>query len=252
MRTVKGAFYLFNSSVEKVLIEQGRTSGIRLNSGESIYAPIVVNVAGPHSMKINQLADVEKYMNIKTKALKVEVSHVQPPSGFQYEENGFVISDSDIGCYSRPETGNHILIGSEDPKCDERIFVDPDKWDQNFTEQWNTQLLRQAQRFPKMPISSNIKGVVSLYDVSDDWIPIYDKSSLPGFYMAIGSSGNQYKNAPIAGVMMADLIEKCENGHDHDKDPIKLHLENINRNINIGFYSRNRKINTESSMSVLG
>ena len=103
-----------------------------------------------------------------------------------------------------------------------------------------------------MPISSNIKGVVSLYDVSDDWIPIYDKSSLPGFYMAIGSSGNQYKNAPIAGVMMADLIEKCENGHDHDKDPIKLHLKNINRNINIGFYSRNRKINTESSMSVLG
>ena len=248
----KGAFYLFNSSVEKILIEQGRTSGIRLNNGESIYAPIVVNVAGPHSMKINQLADVEKYMNIKTKALKVEVSHVQPPSGFQYEENGFVISDSDIGCYSRPETGNHILIGSEDPKCDERIFVDPDKWDQNFTDQWNTQLLRQAQRFPNIPISSNIKGVVSLYDVSDDWIPIYDKSSLPGFYMAIGSSGNQYKNAPIAGVMMADLIEKCENGHDHDKDPIKLHLKNINRNINIGFYSRNRKINTESSMSVLG
>ena len=70
--------------------------------------------------------------------------------------------------------------------------------------------------------------------------------------MAIGSSGNQYKNAPIAGVMMADLIEKCENGHDHDKDPIKLHLKNINRNISIGFYSRNRKINTESSMTVLG
>ena len=95
-------------------------------------------------------------------------------------------------------------------------------------------------------------GVVSLYDVYDDWIPIYDKSSLPGFYMAIGSSGNQYKNAPIAGIMMADLIEKCENGHDHDKDPIKLNLSNIKRDINVGFYSRNRIINKESSMSVLG
>ena len=53
-----------------------------------------------------------------------------------------------------------------------------------------------------MPISTNIKGVVALYDVSDDWIPIYDKSSLPGFYMAVGTSGNQFKNAPVAGMMM--------------------------------------------------
>ena len=243
---------MFNSSVEEIMINKERTSGVVLSNGEKIYAPIVVNVAGPHSMKINQLAGVEEEMNIKTKALKVEVAHVKPPKGFDYEKNAFVISDSDIGCYSRPEIGNHVLIGSEDPKCDERIFVDPDDWDQNFTEQWKTQLLRQAQRFPDMPISTNIKGVVALYDVSDDLIPIYDKSSLPGFYMAIGSSGNQYKNAPIAGIMMADLIEKCENGHDHDKDPIKLNLSNIKRDINVGFYSRNRIINKESSMSVLG
>ena len=203
-------------------------------------------------MKINRMADVEKNMNIKTKALKVEVSHVKPPEGFDYEKKAFVVSDSDIGCYSRPETGNHILIGSEDPECDERVFVDPDDWDDNFTDQWNTQLYRQAQRYPDLPLSSNIKGVVSLYDVSDDWIPIYDKSDLPGFYMAIGSSGNQYKNAPIAGVMMADLVEKCEAGHNHDQDPLSMHLKYIDRTIDIGFYSRNRKINAESSMSVLG
>jgi len=248
----KGADYLFNSSVEKILTDKDRVSGILLDNGESIYAPVVVNVAGPHSMKINQMAGVENDMNIKTKALKVEVAHVKPPKGFDYENNAFVISDSDIGCYSRPEIGNHILIGSEDPVCDDRIFVDPDNWDQNFTDQWKTQLFRQAQRFPDMPITTNMKGVVALYDVSDDWIPIYDKSSLPGYYMAIGSSGNQYKNAPIAGVMMANLIQKCENGHDHDRDPIKLKLQNINREINVGFYSRNRTINKESSMSVLG
>ena len=93
---------------------------------------------------------------------------------------------------------------------------------------------------------------MALYDVSDDWIPIYDKSSLPGFYMAVGSSGNQYKNAPMAGKIMAELIVECENGHDHDKDPIKLHLNYIDREIDLGFYSRNRVINKESSMSVLG
>ena len=47
-------------------------------------------------------------------------------------------------------------------------------------------------------------------------------------------------------------MKNCENGHDHDRDPIKLKLHNINREINVGFYSRNRTINEESSMSVLG
>ena len=37
---------------------------------------------------------------------------------------------------------------------------------------------------------SEKRGVVDLYDVSDDWIPIYDRTDLDGFYVAIGSSGN--------------------------------------------------------------
>ena len=64
-------------------------------------------------MKINQLAGVDKQNNIKTKALKVEVCHVPSPEKFNFEKDGFVISDSDIGCYSRPENGNNILIGGD-------------------------------------------------------------------------------------------------------------------------------------------
>ena len=248
----KGANFLFGKKVIDIIKENGRASGVVLEDGEKIFSKTIVNVAGPHSMKINQMADVEKDMNIKTRALKVEVCHVPSPAGYNYENEGFVISDSDIGCYSRPEIGNNVLIGSEDPECDERIYVDPDNWDTNFSEQWKAQVLRQAQRYPDLPVTSESKGVVALYDVADDWIPIYDKSSLPGFYMAIGSSGNQYKNAPLAGIIMAELISSCENGVNHDSNPIKLYLKYIDREIDLGFYSRNRKINKESSMSVLG
>ena len=97
-----------------------------------------------------------------------------------------------------------------------------------------------------------MKGVVDLYDVSDDWIPIYDKSSVAGYYMAIGSSGNQFKNAPIAGKMMAELVQYCEAGADHDRDPLQFRLPCIDRSIDVGFYSRKRQINPESSFSVLG
>jgi sarcosine oxidase subunit beta len=62
---------------------------------------------------------------------------------------------------------------------------------------------------PTLPIPSGAEtaGIVAMYDVSDDWIPIYDKSSLPGYYMAIGTSGNQFKCTGPAGYLMASIIE---------------------------------------------
>ena len=112
--------------------------------------------------------------------------------------------------------------------------------------------MRYAQRVPSLGIPSKTRGVVDLYDASTDWIPIYDKTSLSGYYMACGTSGNQYKNAPIAGKMMAELIGYCEAGNDHDVSPLNYELPYIKRDINVGFYSRKREINQESSFSVLG
>ena len=83
-------------------------------------------------------------------------------------------------------------------------------------------------------------------------MPIYDKSDLPGFYMAVGTSGNQFKNAPVAGKIMAALVEGCEAGHDHDTQPIQFHLDYIDRDISLGAFSRNREINQNSSFSVIG
>ncbi len=248
----KGGQFLYNASVTEILQEGGRAVGVKLADGREIRAKVVVNVAGPHSAKVNDMAGVTDGFNIKTGALKQEVSHVPSPPGFDYENDGYVVADSDISVYSRPETGNHVLVGSEVPECDERIFVDPDDWDESFTDQWKVQIYRQAQRYPTLPVTVPVRGVTALYDACDDWIPIYDKTDLPGFYVAIGSSGNQYKNAPVAGKLMAHLIEACENGHDHDANPLEFHLENIDRVVNLGFYSRKREINTESSMSVLG
>ena len=248
----KGADYRFNETVVDIVKINGQAAGVTLSTGEVISSKVVVNVAGPHSMKINAMIGAELDMNISTRALKVEVAHVPSPDNFAYENNAFVISDSDIGCYSRPELGNHILVGSEDPECDERIFVDPDDWDDNFTEQWETQVYRQAQRYPDLPVSSPLRGVVSLYDVSDDWMPIYDRSYFPGFYMASGPSGNQYKNGPVAGKLMAQLIEYCEAGNNHDQNPLQFHLENINYGLSTRTMSRLRNINPESSFSVLG
>ena len=248
-----GAQFLFNAEVTEILKDNGRVRGVVLGDGQRIEAPVVINVAGPHSARINTMAGVERNMKIKTRALRHEVAHVPAPEGFDFEKDGVVYSDSDIHTYCRPEIGNHILIGSEDPECDLKEWVDdPDDFDDRFSEQWNVLVMRMAQRLPGLRIPTRTRGVVALYDVTDDWMPIYDRSDLDGFYMAVGTSGNQFKNAPVAGKMMTGLIEACENGHDHDADPVLFHLDHLDMTISLGAFSRNRAINQDSSFSVIG
>ena len=248
-----GANFRLGVTVTEILRNGNQTTGVRLDSGEEIHSPVVINVAGPGSSIINEMAGVTDDMTIQTRPLRQEVVHVPSPPGFDFEASGTIVSDSDIACYCRPEHGNHILIGSEDPECDPHFWTENDTdYPRDFTDQWTTQAQRYGQRVPELGIPSKMRGVVDLYDASTDWIPIYDKSSLDGFYMACGSSGNQYKNAAIAGKMMAALVDYCEQGNDHDGKPLRFHLPYIGRDIDVGFYSRNRPINQESSFSVLG
>jgi len=51
---------------------------------------------------------------------------------------------------------------------------------------------------------------------------------------------------------MAHIIDDCQNGHDHDNDPVLVKLRNIEFTLNAGFFSRNRDIIEGSSFSVLG
>ena len=199
------------------------------------------------------MAGVFDSMNIKTSALRHEVHHVPAPPNMDFMTDGVVASDDDMGIYFRPEVGNNVLLGSGDPACDEREYVDPDNYDQSINEeQWHAQVLRANRRIPELGVPHEKKGIVDLYDVSDDWIPIYDRTDLDGFYVAIGTSGNQYKNAGVAGQAMADLIEAVEDGHDHDADPLQFVGRYTGRIVDMAAFGRNREINKDSSFTVHG
>lgn len=249
-----GATFMFNREVASIDRRGGRVCGVTLVSGEVIEADIVVNVAGPHSAIINRMAGVEEDMSVRTRALRREVHHVPAPQGFDPITDMPVMSDPDAGVYLRPETGRTISIGSTDPVCDEKTWVDdPDTVDRNITDVfWKTQVYRFARRMPTLPIPNQGKGVVDMYDVSDDWTPIYDRSSLPGFYMAIGTSGHQFKNAGVVGVLMATLIDACEAGLDHDARPLSITGTYTGLPIDLGAFSRLRDLNSKSSFSVRG
>ena len=259
----RGAEFIFSAEVAEVRSQDNQVLGVTLKDGTQFDAPVVVNAAGPHSYKVNQMAEgVYEGCNIKTKALRHEVMHCPAPEGYDYLNTGYHTSDGDVACYYRPEAGNMFLIGSEDPDCDPQEWVDPDEFyagkggagrdNQMSDAQYKAQAYRCAKRVPTMQVPNQPRGVCDLYDCSDDWIPVYDKSDMKGFYMAIGTSGNQYKNAPVVGAMMAELIDACEKGFDHDKEPLQFKMRYIGRTFNLGFFSRKREINYDSSFSVNG
>jgi sarcosine oxidase subunit beta len=51
---------------------------------------------------------------------------------------------------------------------------------------------------------------------------------------------------------MAELIDACENGHDHDRDPLRVKCRHSDRVLNAGFYSRRREVHRDSSFTVNG
>ena len=250
----QGGEFLLRREVAGIVRDGGRVAGLALGDGSRVDADIVVNAAGPYSFVINRMAGIEAGMSIKTRALRREVHHVPSPAGFDFEHDGVMTSDGDLYLYFRPETGNKITIGSGDPPCDPQTWVDdPDHFNREFTDsQWRAQVYRAARRIPELPIPSRAQGVVDLYDVADDWVPIYDRSDLPGFYLAIGTSGHQFKNAGAVGDLMAELIDACESGRDQDADPLPYRCRYTRRTIDTATFSRRRAVNRDSSFSVRG
>ena len=112
--------------------------------------------------------------------------------------------------------------------------------------------MRQGQRIFSLGITNKMRQEVDLYDVTEDWAPIYDKSSIHGYFIAIGTSGNQFKNAPVAGKIMSTLISHADAKKDHDATPARMKLEHIGHNLDLTHFSRLRNINLDSSFPVLG
>ncbi|MDR2378877.1 MAG: FAD-binding oxidoreductase [Bifidobacteriaceae bacterium] len=217
---------------------------VGLDTGQCLQAPVVVNAAGPWSPEVNAMAGVGAEFAIATRPLRQEVHAVAAPPGFNPAGSiGPCVADQDLGYYLRPEPSGSLLVGGTEPECDALEWVDGpvDLVNLNRTaELFDKQVTRAGRRLPGLAIPPRPAGVVGVYDVATDWTPIYDKTDAPGFFVAIGTSGNQFKNGPIIGEFMAAIIAAVESGHDHDAAPVQYTGRVTGRTVDLGFYSRLR------------
>jgi sarcosine oxidase subunit beta len=248
----EGARLVLGTEITAIGTSGGRVTGARTGGGSAIRAPIVVNAAGPHSGHVNDLAGVRGEFAISTRPLRQEVHYVAPPAGRPV--TGLThVGDSDLGTYFRPEPGGGLLVGSQEPDCDPLQWLDDpdDYYPHPTTAVYEAQVTRLARRVRDLPVAPRPVGIAGVYDVTDDWVPIYDCTSLGGYYVAIGTSGNQFKNAPVIGQIMAALITECESGRDHDADPVTWRAPHTALDVDLSHYSRLRAPHSTSG-SVMG
>ncbi len=251
----KGVQFHFKRAVTRVSHTSGRVTGVTTDDGETFDAPIVVNVAGPWSSRLNALAGVGSDFTMTVRPMRQEVHQVVAPPGYSDNDHpGPVVADLDLGIYARPAPGGFMMVGGTEPACDPLDWVDdPDQVDPHRTVAlFETQVTRAARRFPQLGVPPQPTGIAGVYDVTSDWAPVYDRTELDGYYVAIGTSGNQFKNAPVVGKLMATLITAVQAGHDHDGDPVQFTCQHTGHTIDLGAFSRKREINADSSGTVMG
>jgi sarcosine oxidase subunit beta len=191
-------------------------------------------------------------MGVRTRPQRMETAHL-PATALLEGAQGIVVSDADLAIYSKPDVGGGVSVGTQGADCDVPDWIESDRTDRDAVgAQAMAQAMRYATRVPSVGLPGRLGGAVGIYDVSDDWMPIYDRSALPGFYMACGTSGNQFKTAPVVGRLMAALIRHCEAGGDHDASPLRWTLPMTGHSIDLGRFSRLRRPDAASSGSVLG
>jgi len=244
-----GARFQLGCGVARVDAGGKRRFDVGLDDGRRLECDVLVNVAGPHSAKVNQMVGVD--LGIELRALRREVCALRTPAS---APAGLpIVADIDSGTYMRPEAGGHDLaIGSLDPEGDAFEWVDADAWDEHASvEGFERQVLRSMKRFPALELERK-RGIAGLYDVTLlDWNPVLDVTDLPGYYVAVGTSGSSFKTAPVLGRALSTLIDAVEGGHDHDAHPVRLQLERTNFELDLAFLSRKRGAHA-SSGTVLG
>ncbi|MGW0876399.1 FAD-dependent oxidoreductase [Streptomyces sp. NPDC002740] len=139
--------------------------------------------------------------------------------------------------------------------CGPREWLDdPDEGNPRPTPaRFETQVTRAARRFPLLGVPHRPTGIAGVHDAADDWSPICDRTDPAGSYVAIGTSCNRFKNAPLAGRFLATVVDRVEADQDHDRDPLRYTGEHTGVVVDLGAFSGRRPLaEGAASRTVMG
>ena len=205
---------LFGVGVADVVTDEGRVTGVLLDSGEEVRCGLVINAAGPWCNQINEKAGAQRRWTLTPTRVQLvlrEWAETDPRLPITFD-------GSTDGCYRLERSGQQILLVSpEVPR-----FMEPTNDPDNFStypdrECVETTLAAFQHRAPGVRHVGTTTGTCGLYTINEqDSHPIVGPSEIPGLWLANGFSGHGFKLAPGIGAMVARAITGAEAPFDPD------------------------------------
>ncbi|MGP7817903.1 NAD(P)/FAD-dependent oxidoreductase [Niallia sp. 01092] len=181
--------------VQSILSENGKVTGVKVESGEEYQAPVVVNACGAWAGVISSTIGIE----IPVRPLRYQIYSFDLAT--QFEKTLPSITFDPSGVYFRKE-GAKISSGMPHRNPDGFEFTSEKS---GFEEQIWPVLAERSQIFEQLKLE---RGWVGLYDFNhiDHNAIIGGHPDMKGYYMITGFSGHGFQQAPAAGKGLAELI----------------------------------------------
>jgi sarcosine oxidase subunit beta len=183
-----------------IQVDGGRVTGVQTSQG-AISAPVVVNAAGPWGGLVAALAGVSLDLTV----ILHQVAFVEVPDELPWPH--LTVIDGPHDTYLRPEGGRLTLIGGDHDN--RAIGTDKlDTYSQSLMPDTRDRILeRLCARMPGMASGGVRKGHAGIFVNTPDLHAYMGQApGVDGFFCAVGFSGHGFKEAPVVGQAMAELI----------------------------------------------
>jgi len=202
----RGARVMEDTEALAVLTEGDRVAGVETSRG-IIRTSRVVNAAGLWGARVGAMIGVD----IPISVCRHKINIVSWPEATRGPHP--MVYDFVTNIYTRPELGEHILVGGLDAE-ESHDLADPDRYKEGVSLDESTDALaRVSHRFPTLAEGHIARGYAGCFDVTPDWHPVLDAVGPEGSYVAVGFSGHGFKLSPAVGHMVAALISDGPGAH---------------------------------------
>jgi len=196
----QGVEVRLNESVDEVLVKSGKVKGVK-TCKENLYAPVVVNAAGPWFTRLATLAGLE----VPSRPFRRQVYVCTPMDDIPRQSP--LVVDADTGFYMHVEKNGTLILGGTDKDTAPGTSTAVD-WSylDNFIE-------AAVNRIPALDQAELMRAYVGIRSLTPDYHGILGEGEvLPGFFLAGGFGGQGFMHAPAVGLIAANLIidGKCE------------------------------------------
>ncbi|HKQ97739.1 MAG TPA: FAD-binding oxidoreductase [Candidatus Polarisedimenticolia bacterium] len=195
-----GVTVLQNTPATAIKVEGGRAVGV-VTPSDTFSAEIVVNAAGPWADRVARMAGLDLPLKLEL----IEEGVIRAPRGEPYPVKTPSVYDFVNGLSYRPEGDGQVMAeGNSYYKGP----LDPDAYPSKPSDAYIEDVaVRLARSMPRLGEGEPRGGWAGLLEGTPDFHPILGTApGVEGLLMCCGFSGHGFKEAPVTGRLIAEII----------------------------------------------